>query len=409
MPAGAILRGMTADRLERYADLTLKVGANLQAGQALMINADVSHAPLVRVMVDRAWRAGAGSVFTNYRDAYLRKPLIDLANEAALTMSPPGSVEMLEQLIAERAAFIQVVGDPAPQLLAGSDPVRSGRAFQVDFIRRWGRSIAHRELAWTLVGCPVEGWAQQVFGEPDVERLWDAVSATVRLDAPDPVAAWQERLGKLNAIAAALNAHKFDAIRYRGPGTDLSVGLLPSAKFMSAGQFTTSWGHAHVPNLPTEEVFTSPDCRRTEGTIRSTRPLGIGGRVINGLALTFKDGRITQVRAEGDGADVIRTQIATDPGAPYLGEIALVDNESRVGEAKLIFWNTLYDENATCHIAYGHGFDFAVGDEKDREVGLNHSAVHTDFMVGGPEVEIDGIEKSGKAVPILREDRFQNF
>jgi len=400
---------MSAERLERYADLTLKVGVNLQRGQPLMINADVAHAPLVRVIADRAWRAGASTVFAYYNDLHLRKSLVDVAPDAALTVSAPGGIRMIEELAEQHAAYIKVVGDPAPDLLAQSDPARSGRAFQVDFTRRWGNAIAHRELAWTLVGCPVEGWARQVFGEPDVERLWEAVDQTVRLDLPDAVAAWGERLGKLDVIAGALNRHRFDAIRYRGPGTDLTVGLLPSARWMSAGKFTTAWGQPHVANLPTEEVFTSPDCRRTEGTIRSTRPLAVGGRIIKGLELTFKDGRITEVRADGDGAALIRTQIAIDPGAPYLGEIALVDKESRVGKLGIIFWNTLYDENATCHMAFGHGFDFTVPDAKDREVGLNQSAVHTDFMVGGPEVEIDGIEKGGKAVPILRDDQFQSF
>jgi aminopeptidase len=397
------------DRLERHADLLLRVGVNLQPGQPLMIAADIAHAPLVRVIAERAWKAGAAAVFTLYGDVYLRKPLVEFAPEEALTINPPGSVAMLEELVAKRAAFIRIAGDPAPDLLAGADPARAGRAFPVEYTRRWGEAISRRELAWTIGGYAVEGWARQVFGEPDVERLWQAVDRAVRLDAPDPVGAWAERLGRLEQLAAALNQRRLDALHYHGPGTDLIVGLLPSGRWTSAGGFRTAWGQAHVPNLPTEEVFTSPDCRRADGTIRSTRPLVVAGRVIESLEFTFKEGRITEVRAASGGDDVIKAMIATDGGAAHLGELALVDEDSRIGESGLIFWNTLYDENAACHIAFGRGFDFCVESEEDLEHGLNRSAVHTDFMVGSPEIEIDGLEKGGAVVPVLRNNQFQSF
>jgi aminopeptidase len=397
------------DRLERHADLLLRVGVNLQSGQPLMIAADIAHAPLVRVIAERAWKAGAAGVFTLYGDVYLRQPQVEFAPEEALTNSPPGVIAMLEELVAKRSAFIRIAGDPAPDLLAGADPARVGRAIPVEYLRRWGEAISGRKLAWTIGGYPVEGWARQVFGEPDVERLWQAVDRIVRLDAPDPVAAWTERLGRLERLAAALNQRHFDALHYRGPGTDLTVGLLPSGRWTSAGGFRTAWGQAHVPNLPTEEVFTSPDCRRAEGTIRSTRPLVVAGRVIEGLEFTFKDGRITEVRAASGGDDVIKAMIATDGGAAHLGELALVDEDSRIGESGLIFWNTLYDENAACHIAFGRGFDFCVESEEDLEHGLNRSAVHTDFMVGSPEIDIDGLEKGGAVVPVLRNNQFQSF
>lgn len=194
-------------------------------------------------------------------------------------------------------------------------------------------------------------------------------------------------------------------MRYRGPGTDFTVGLLPSSRWDGADTKTT-FGVGFVPNLPTEEVFTSPDRRRAEGRLRSTRPLDMRGTVVRDLELEFRGGRIVDVKASS-GADVVRAELAVDEGASRLGEVSLVDGSSEVGKLGLTFYNTLFDENATSHIAYGAGFTFAVEDEADRTAGLNQSAVHTDFMVGGPEVEISGRERSGAWVPILRDNEFQ--
>ncbi|HEX2645685.1 MAG TPA: aminopeptidase, partial [Candidatus Dormibacteraeota bacterium] len=198
---------------------------------------------------------------------------------------------------------------------------------------------------------------------------------------------------------------RFDALRYRGPGTDLTVGLLPSSRWQG-GTIETAFGVTHVPNLPTEEVFTSPDKRRAEGHIRSTLPLQWFGTMVRDLELEFRDGQIVNVKAS-EGADVIRGDIARDANANRLGELALVDGSSEVGRLGITFYNTLFDENATSHIAYGNGFAFCIEDEKDREAGLNASSAHTDFMVGGPEVEIDGQERNGAWVPIIRDNRFQ--
>ena len=266
------------------------------------------------------------------------------------------------------------------------------------------KQMAEASVNWTAIGYPNEGWATQMFGAPDVERLWDAVAYCTRLDEPDPVAAWREHVDRLTARAARLNELRFDALHYHGPGTDLTVGLLDQADWLAA-RFSTANGIEYVPNMPTEEVFTTPDCRRAEGVVASTRPLSLGGDVVRGLKLTFEGGRIVSVDAE-HGAELVRGQLAIHERASFLGEVALVDGTSRVGKTNLTFSDTLFDENATCHIAYGFAILEAIRGEPGE--GVNSTApIHTDFMVGGPEVDVDGLTADGKAIPILREDVWQ--
>jgi aminopeptidase len=394
-----------AERLTRMAELTVRVGVDVQPGQLVVVLAQVENASLVREIARAAYRAGASFVGSRYTDQHLTRALIELGPEASLSASTPWDVTMLKTLTAERGAYIQVSGDPEPDLLADLDGNRVGRARPHDFVVEWGRMVNQRLVSWTIVPAPNAGWARQVFGKPDVDALWSAVEKAVRLDRADPVAEWRARLDRLDRIASALTERRFETLRYRGPGTDLIVGLLPSGRWAS-GNFQTVFGHRHVPNLPTEEVFTSPDRRRADGKLRSTRPVQVGGTLVRDLQLEFRDGRIVEVRASS-GADVVRGQVAIDEGAARLGEVSLVDGSSEVGKLGLTFYNTLFDENATCHIAYGDGFAFCVEDEADREAGLNDSSVHTDFMVGGPEVEIDGREPGGAWFPILHGDEFQ--
>ena len=260
-----------------------------------------------------------------------------------------------------------------------------------------------RAVNWSGVAYPNAGWANEMFGEPDVERLWEAVAFCTRLDEPDPVEAWREHMARLEKRAATLNELRFDALHYRGPGTDFTVGLLSKARWMSA-LFHTANGREYVPNMPTEEIFTTPDRRRAEGTIASSLPLALLGDIVKGLKLTVKDGKIVDVEAE-HGAELIRSQIRRDEGASYFGELALVDGTSRVGKTGITFFDTLYDENATCHIAYGFGIPETFEGEPGE--GMNISSVHTDFMVGRPELEVDGLTKDGKAVPIIRDETWQ--
>ena len=382
----------------------MEVGLNLQEGQTLGVNALTEHAPLVRAIARQAYAAGARYVDVFYSDQHVRRAHIEHAADDVLDYSPPWLVSRTRNLGETGGALVAITGNPEPELYADLDGDRVGRA-RMRKLNEASLEIVDGLCNWTIVAFPNEGWAQTVFGEPDVERLWAAVETAVRLDEPDPVAAWREHIAKLQHRAAGLNERRFDALRYRGPGTDLTIGLHPQSEWKVA--LDVSRGIEHVSNMPTEEVFTTPDARRVEGVVRSTFPLQIQGTIVRDLAIRFEGGRAVDVKASS-GEEMMKAHVATDEGAARLGEVALVDSDSRVGQTGIVFYDTLFDENASSHIALGASIVDAVewapalSPEERSERGVNHSSIHTDFMIGSPELEVDGVTEAGEAVPLLR-------
>ena len=400
---------MNTDRLTRYAKLVVEVGTNVQPGQPVLVTADVAHAPVVRAIAEQAYLAGASRVNVDYTDRYVRRSALLYGPAESLTTAPAWELARLRESEQSGAALIRLTGNPDPHLFDGIDPARVA-AVPSELATESRRVVLGGKVAWTVCAAPNAGWAEQVFGEPDEERLWEAVSVAMRFDAPDVVVAWREHRAALRARAEALQAQDLDTVHYIGDGTDLTVGLLPGGLWHS-GSLTTEAGVEYMPNLPTEEVFTSPDRRRADGVMTLTRPLVMprAGALVEGLRVEFADGRIVDVNATR-GADAIRAELGADQGARSLGEVALVDGSSRVRAAGVIFHDTLYDENAGSHVAWGQGFPITIDggvtmspDELFRR-GINRSSVHTDVVIGGPGVSVEGRTRDGRTVSIIKDD-----
>ena len=394
----------TEESLAAYARLAVRVGVNLQSGQRLAINALLEHAPLARAIAASAYDAGASYVDVLYVDQHVRRAHIVGVADDALGWSPPWLVQRLDDLGKDGAALIAITGNPEPEIFADLDGERIAAA-RMRALTEASLRLTDGLVNWSIVAFPNEGWARTVFGEPDVGRLWEAVARAVRLDEPDPVAAWKEHLAALGRRADSLNGHAFDSLRYRGPGTELTIGLHPDSTWLSAVDISSA-GIECVANMPTEEVFTTPDARRVDGTVRATYPLQLQGSVIRNLRMRFEAGRAVEIHAD-EGESFIRAHAASDDGAARLGEVALVDRTSRVGQTGLVFYDTLFDENASSHIALGSAIGQAVPrassltPNERHEQGINHSSLHTDFMIGSPEVDVWGVTADGAETPIL--------
>ena len=402
------MSSIAEERTRGLARLAVRLGANVAPGQDVVVLAfDIEHAGLAREVADVAYRAGAHYVSVLYWDQHVKRSRLLHGDPESLGYTPGWWNHHIEELIERRGAHIVLWGDPSPGLLEDVDPARVGH----DTMPLTGAMHAAHgggEVNWTVVPAPSSGAAQRILGTDDVDALWDVLTPILRLDADDPEDAWRRHMDRLGARADALNERSFAALRFHGPGTDLKVGLMRGALWLCP-RFDTNWGRSIIANMPTEEVFTTPDNRIAEGTVTATRPIPLlGGATVEGLRLRFDDGRVVEVDADRN-ADALRSRLESDAGAGRLGEVALVDGTSPVGRSGRVFSDILLDENATCHIALGNGYAFTVpdlpGDTDGRaERGFNVSGIHQDTMIGGPEIAVDGLDAAGNATPILRDD-----
>lgn len=397
--------------LEKYARLVVRVGVNVQPGQEVVINALPEQADAARALAAESYRVGASRVRIEYDDPHLQRAAVEHAPEEMLGTTQEHELVQVRSWSETRPALISLTGNPHPTLMEGLDPARLAKAMRVELIQEVLPLITTNKLAWTVVGAPTAGWADSV-GVADLAQLWDAVATAMRLDETDPVAAWQAHIAKLRARAALLNERGFDRVRYRGPGTDLTIGLNAGSTWLG-GSATNEDGVEFVPNMPTEEVFVSPDWRRAEGTVRTSAAFFLAsmGTLVEGLEIELADGEIRAARAER-GEDEVRQQFDLIPRSRHLGEVAIVDADSAVARTGLVYKDMLYDENVGSHIAWGMGFADTIerGLEQSPEqlvdAGVNQANTHVDIVIGSPEVQIDGIHADGSVVPVTRGDEF---
>ena len=401
---------LTDARLDRLAELAVRVGLNLAPGQELVMTAPVEALDLSRRITEQAYRAGASLVTTLLSDDQAALARFRHAPEDSFDAAPGWLYDGMAQAFGRGAARLAIVGDD-PTLLAGQDPEKVARANRA-------RSKAYRPalelitataINWTLVAAATPAWAAAVFPDlPPAEalaRLWDAILAASRADRPDPVAAWAIHNAALMARRVMLNERRYAALRFRGPGTDLKVGLAEGHAWMG-GLSTAKNGITGNPNIPTEEVFTTPDARVTEGMVAATKPLAYQGTLIRDIRVRFVAGRIVEASAS-TGQAVLERMIGTDDGARMLGEVALVPASNPIAGSGLLFFNTLFDENAASHIALGQAYsrcfvDKNLSPEALDAAGANRSLIHVDWMIGSAETEVDGLDAEGRAEPLMR-------
>lgn len=400
------------ENLKKYARLIAETGVNVQDNHTVVLQISVDQAPLARLITEEAYRLGAAEVIVQWSDETIQREFLAHAATDRIENVPQYKIDQTDDWIAKGASRISVVSSN-PDALAGVDAQRVA-AFQTangKALVNLRKATQANKVSWTVVAAASEGWAAKVFpelatSEEQVDALWNEIFKTTRIYEENPVIAWDIHDKKLQEKAAELNEQQFTALHYTAPGTDLTIGLPKNHLWEGAGSYNAR-GEEFMANMPTEEVFTAPDSRRVDGYVSSTKPLSYAGTIISGMKFTFKDGKVVDFSAE-QGEEALKNLLAIDEGAKHLGEVALVPDPSPISQSGLIFYNTLFDENASNHLAFGSAYAFnlqggtEMSEEELAEAGLNRSQTHVDFMVGSDKMNIDGIKEDGTIVPVFR-------
>ncbi|HSI67999.1 MAG TPA: aminopeptidase [Planococcus sp. (in: firmicutes)] len=399
------------EKLHRYAELAVNVGVNIQPGQQLYIAASLEAAPLVRLITKKAYELGAKQVHVDWNDDEISRTRFELAPEESFTEYPAWKVQEREQLAEQGAAFISIVSQ-SPDLLKGIDSKRiaANQKATGTALNKYRQYVQSDKISWTVLAAPSKKWAAKVFPEQSEEQqvtaLWNAIFKAVRADVDQPIKAWAKHDELLHTKVDYLNDKKYAKLHYSSPNTDLEVALPENHLWCGAGSVNEK-GDAFMANMPTEEVFTVPHKNGVNGYVSSTKPLSYGGNIIDDFKITFENGKITDVTA-AQGEEVLKQLIATDEGSHFLGEVALVPHQSPISDSNILFYNTLFDENASNHFAIGSAYAFCIEGgktmtpEEQLQHGLNQSITHVDFMVGSGDMNIDGIHGDGTKEPVFR-------
>lgn len=397
--------------LTKYAELAVKIGVNIHPNQYLYIAASIESAPFVQVVTKVAYEIGAKQVFVDYTDDQITRTRYELAPDDSFDFFPPWKVQEREWLAEEGAAFMSIVSQ-SPDLLSGIDSKRIAASQKASgtALNKYRQYVQSDKISWTVIAAPSKQWARKVFPdlpeEKQVEALWDAIFKATRADLDNPVEAWAQHNDNLHEKVDYLNNKNYAKLHYTAPGTDLTIELPKGHLWCGAGSVNEK-GEEFMANMPTEEVFTVPHKDGVNGYVSSTKPLSYGGNIIDNFKLTFENGRIVKVEAE-QGEEVLKNLIATDEGSHYLGEVALVPFHSPISQSNILFYNTLFDENASNHLAIGSAYAFCIegGKTMSRDElkanGLNESITHVDFMIGSEQMNIDGITEDEQAEPVFR-------